>query len=625
MAEKLFTEFPPVTAEQWDAVIVKDLKGADYEKRLVWKSPEGFNVRPFYSIDNLSELKHLKYAPGEFPYVRGICKENKWKVTQTIDPSECGVKKANTFALDILMKGVDSLNFKIENKDGLSDADFNALLSGISMPDIETNFKPSCSASLKTLEQVIAIVKAKGWDGEKIKGSINFDPLRRFALKGAFNPNVGNPFEYIKCLIEKAEPLKNFRVIAVSPYIFHNAGSSIVQELAFGLAMGNEYLAKVTELGLPAGKVARRMKFTFAVSSNYFMEIAKFRAARMLWSNIVKAYDSDASCAAKMRIHAVTSAWNQSVYDPYVNMLRGTTEAMSAALAGVDSMEVTPFDAPYRKANEFSARMSRNTQLILKEESYFDRVTDPAAGSYYIETLTNSIAEAAWALFKQVEEKGGYLAAMEQGFIQKLVKETAQKRDMNIATRREILLGTNQYPNFTEKQDSTILEQFSKQESCECTCGCGSKPSIETICQYRGAVAFEELRMKTERSKKAPIAFMLTFGNLAMARARAQFACNFFACAGFEVVDNNLFASVEEGVKAAIAAKASIVVACSSDDDYAEGALEINKQVAGKAIVTVAGDPACRADLESKGVTHFINVKSNVLETLKEYQKELGI
>lgn len=622
MTDKLFTEFPPVTAEQWDEVIIKDLKGADYDKKLVWRTPEGFNVRPFYTAANLEGLQHLKYLPGVFPYVRGVRCDNKWKVTQTFYPGKDGVSADNAIILTTLMKGVDSIIYRVRGE-GLSDEDFNTLINGIHMPSIETNFKPCCKGAVKTLQQVVNKIKAEKWDVNAIEGSINYDPLRRLTTKGSFSPKV-NAFETAKILIEGAKDLPKFKVIAVSPYIYHNAGSSIVQELAFGLAMGSEYISQLTDLGLNVNDIASRMKFTFAVSSNYFMEIAKFRAARLLWAEIVKMYGGNES-AAGMNIHAATSEWNQTIYDPYVNMLRGTTEAMSAALAGVDSLEVTPFDRPYADTNEFSRRNSRNTQLLLKEESYFDRVTDPSAGSYYIESLTASISAEAWKLFTEIENKGGYIAAMKEGFIQNLVKQSAQKKDMNIATRREILLGTNQYPNFTERLDKSILEK--QTSSCGCGCNkesCGDK-LVEPIVEYRGAIAFEELRMKTENFGKTPKAFMLTFGNLAMCRARAQFASNFFACAGFETIDNNRFATIEEGVEAAKKAGAEIIVACSSDDEYAEAVPEIFEKIAGKAIVVVAGAPASQPELEAKGITHFISVKSNVLETLKLYQQELGI
>ncbi|MDR1897426.1 MAG: methylmalonyl-CoA mutase family protein [Prevotellaceae bacterium] len=630
MIQKLFTEFPPVTAEQWDEVIIKDLKGADYNKKLVWKTYEGFNVRPYYSSINLKDLQHLKYAAGVFPFVRGTHNDNNWKITQTIFPDNRGVKTDNALILNTLMKGVDSIIYKVKSN-GLSDQDFDILLKDIALPYIEFSFQTCCTDALKTLKQLVAKVKSEGWEVDKIQGYVNFDPLRRLTMFGSFITKTEREiFEVIKSLIKTSEALPNYRVIGVSPFIYQNAGSTIVQELALGLAMGSEYLAQLTDLGLEINEITNRMQFIFSVSSNYFMEIAKFRAARMLWAEIVKTYGGS-DCAAKLKIHAKTSEWNQTVYDPYVNMLRNTTEAMSAALAGVDLLEVTPFDTPYASHNEFSRRIARNTQLLLKEESYFDRVTDPSAGSYYIETLTASIAAEAWKLFNEIERKGGYIAALQEGFIQNLIKTSAQNKDNNIATRREILLGTNQYPNFTEKLNKEVLETRNNTQSIQnvqnsaCCSEYSDKLTVEPIKVYRGAAAFEELRMRTEKSGNVPIAFMLTFGNLAMCRARAQFSCNFFACAGFEVVDNNRFANPEEGVDAAVEAGAKIVVACSSDDEYAENVPVIYEKLAGKAIVVVAGDPACRAELEAKSIKHFINVKSNVLETLKEYQKELGI
>jgi methylmalonyl-CoA mutase len=620
MTQKLFTEFPSITAEQWNEVIVKDLKGADYDKKLVWKTPEGFNVRPFYSAANLENLQHLKYAPGVFPYIRGVRCDNNWKVSQTIEPDSKGVSADNRLILSILMKGVSSITYRVRGE-GLSDDDFNVLTENIEFPYIETNFRPCCKGALKTLQQVIAKVQSEKWDAEKIEGAIDYDPLRRLTLEGTLCEETA--FATAKSLIETSKTLPKYRVIGVNPYVYHNAGSTTVQELAFALAMGSEYFSQLNDLGLSADEIAPRIRFTFAVGPNYFMEIAKFRAARLLWSQVVKTYGGSDSVAG-IKIHALTSEWNQTIYDPYVNMLRGTTEAMSAALAGVDSLEVTPFNTPYAPKDEFSCRIARNVQLLLKDEAYLDRVTDPSAGSYYIESLTASIANEAWKLFGTIEEKGGYIAALKEGFIQGLVKATTQKKDLNIAIRRDILLGTNQYPNFTEKLDKKVLDE--QTSCCCCSQGKGESEKIaEPVRLYRGAEAFEKLRMKTEKADKTPIAFMLTFGNLSMCRARAQFACNFFAVAGFEVRDNNRFADISEGIEAALKAGASIVVACSSDEEYADAAPVINEKLAGKAIVVVAGDPACRPDLEAKGVNHYINVKSNVLETLKEYQQELSI
>ena len=611
---KLFAEFPPVSTEQWEAVITTDLKGADYERKLVWKTAEGFNVRPYYRAEDLEGVEFLGSQAGEFPYVRGTHACNDWRIHQTVNV-ECP-KAANQEALALLNAGVNSLGFCLCGAGEVDAAFVDTLLDGICIPAVEltfcgTNFVPKANA-------ILAKVEASGIAKDEVKMNFVFDPIvKDLSQKGIYccGDTEGTAcYEAVTEFIKKTADYKYIRVVNVSGAIFSNAGSTIVEELAFSLAAGHDYLVKLTEAGLPVDLVARKIRFSFAVTSNYFMEIAKFRAARMLWANIVKGYNPEKECSCKMFAHATTSTWNQTVYDPYVNMLRGTTEAMSATLAGVHSLEVTPFNASYETPDEFSKRIARNVELLLKHESHFDQVVDPAGGSYYIETLTKSIAAEAWKLFLEVEEKGGYVAAFKAGYIVDRVKASAAAKDKNIATRRQVLLGANQYPNFTEVADAAVSADVVTRAEGE-----------NVLTPYRGAMAFEAMRLGVDRSGKEPKAFMLTCGSLAMARARAQFSCNFFACAGIRVQDNTFFHSVEEGVAAALEAKADIVVVCASDDDYAEVAPKVKELLGGKAILVVAGAPACAAELEAQGITNFINVKSNVLETLKFYLKELGI
>ncbi len=615
--EKLFAEFPPVSTEEWEAVINKDLKGADYEKKLVWRTQEGFNVRPYYRAEDLKGVKHLQSAPGEFPYVRGVKKGNDWLVRQTIrveNPQE-----ANAKALDVLMRGAESLCFIVKNKEFTS-ADLDALLDGIEIKAIELNFD-GCAVS-RVAELFIEKVRKANLEPDEVVVSFNIDPIvKKFSLKGRECGDLAK----IKALIEKSAPYKRMRFVTVNGQVFNACGATIVQELALTLSVAHEYIVRLMEAGLSVDQAAPSVKFNFSVSSNYFMEIAKFRAARMLWANVVSPYEPSRGCAVKMRAHAVTSQYNATVYDPYVNMLRGTTEAMSAAIAGVSSIEVTPFDQAFETPTEFSTRIARNVQLLLKEEAHMNRVTDAAGGSYYIENLTQSIAEHAWTLFREIEDKGGYVEAFKSGFIPDLIEASAAKNDKNLATRRQILLGTNQYPNFNETAADCVTEATVTPRAPHCCCGHAPAEGVRTLRPYRLAMPFEALRLKTDRSGKTPQVFMLTVGNLAFARARAQFACNFFACAGFRVIDNNRFASVEEGVRAALESGAEVVVLCSSDDEYAALAPETLQRIDGKALLVVAGDPACRPELEAAGISHFISVRSNVLETLQAYQQELGI
>ena len=610
--EKLFTEFPPVPTEKWEEVITADLKGADYERKLVWRTGEGFNVRPYYRAENLEGIHFLGSQAGEFPYVRGTRANNHWRVHQTVTVA-CP-KEANAEALKLLNSGVDSLGFSIASENFTAE-ELDQLLDGISIPAIDIVF---CGAKPGHLADLfLAKVEKEGIAKEEVHAAFSIDPLvRNLSSKGDFcSPNGEKCFARIAELIRRTAEYKHVRIVTVNAQIFGNSGSTIVEELAFALSAGHDYLVRLMDLGLTIDQIARKLRFSFSISSNYFMEIAKLRAARMLWANIVKGYNPEKNCAGKMMIHAETSRWNQTVYDPYVNMLRGTTEAMSAAIGGVYSMEVTPFDRAFEAPTEFAKRIARNVELLLKHESHFDQVVDPAGGSYYVENLTQSIAAEAWKLFLEIEEKGGYTEVYKSGMIVERVKASAAAKDKNIATRRQVLLGANQYPNFTEVAGKEI------------TADAVTRPTAEgnVLVPYRGAMAFEEMRLHVDRSGKEPKAFMLTCGSLAMARARAQFSCNFFACAGIRVIDNTFFKSVEEGVEAALASKAEIVVVCSSDDDYAEVAPKVKELLAGRAILVVAGAPACTPELEAQGITNFINVKSNVLETLKFYLKEMGI
>lgn len=616
LKEKLFSEFAPVSTEEWMAKITADLKGVPFEKKLVWKTGEGFNVNPFYRAEDIEGLKTTESLPGEFPYVRGTKKDNDWKVRQNIEVT-C-FKGANEKALDILNKGVTSLGFIIKGSD-VNAENIATLLEGICPECVELNFN-TCNCKAEMLIGILAdYFKGKGADLEKCKGSVNYDPFKKPLVKGKENENW---VEAAIAVLKAGAALPGYKVLAVNAFYFNNAGAYISQELGYALAWGNELLAKLTEAGQDATEVAKKIKFNFGISSNYFMEIAKFRAARWLWAEIVAAYKPACDCACKMHVHAQTSEWNMTVYDAHVNLLRSQTEAMSAALAGVDSITVRPFDKTYQTPDDFSERIARNQQLLLKEECHLDKVVDPSAGSYYVEVLTNSLADVAWKLFLEVEDKGGFGAEVASGEIQKAVNASNEARKKAVATRREILLGTNQFPNFNE----VAAEKIKEAPSCCCGGGhdCG-EATVTALDFSRGASEFEALRLATEKSGKTPKVFMLTIGNLAMRLARSQFSSNFFACAGYKVIDNLGFDTVEAGVEAAVEAGAEIVVLCSSDDEYAELAPAAYKALAGRAEFVVAGMPACMEDLKAVGIDQYVNVKSNVLETLKAFNAKLGI
>ncbi len=606
--ERLFDQFPEVSYQEWRAKVEADLKGADFDKKLVWRTNEGFNVQPVYRAEDIAGLKTTDSLPGQYPYVRGTRTDNEWLSRQNIvaDTPE----QANTIALDVLNKGINSLGFKVAEP-----ADVPVLLKGITLSAVEINLSSCPRKAAAVAEELVKLVKEQGCE-DTFKGSVSYNPLRRNLKHGVEGVDKEAIVAEACKILDIVAPVKGLRCLDVDSAVLANAGAYIYQELGYALSWGADWMTLLTEAGRNADEVANRIKFNMCVSSNFFMEIAKFRAARMLWAQIVEMYKPESIDSAKMMVCATTSLFNQTIYDAHVNLLRSQTETFSACVAGVDSIVVTPFDVAYKKPDEFSERIARNQQFLLKEESHMDKVVDPAGGSYYVEMLTVAIANEAWKLFIATEENG-FFAAVGEGKVQAAVNESAKKRHTDVARRKEILLGTNQYPNINEKAAGKI----EKTEGCHC--GCSTEKGPNALNTKRAASDFEELRLATEAAAKRPKVFMLTIGNLAMRLARAQFSTNFFGCAGYEIIDNLGFNTVEEGVDAALAKGADVIVLCSSDDEYAELAPSAFKYLDGRAEFVVAGAPVCMDDLKAVGIKDFVHVRCNVLDTLRDFNARL--
>ena len=621
---KLFSEFPPVTTGQWEEKIIEDLKGADYDKKLVWRTPEGISVKPYYRSEHISALPYLGTFPGHYPFLRGNkTKDNTWEIRQCVEVSN--ISEANSIALDALAKGATALSLdvsEIESASNLAD-----LLKNIPLEKTDIHYFSSRNYPL-LLNQLVDVCKKSNFDIKLLRGSFDFDPISYLLLHGEFyhheSVDFGQAFDLIK-LGGKLAP--DFRFISINGHYIHNSGGNIIQELAFAMASASEYVALLTGKDLTADEVLPRLNFIFSSGSNYFMEIAKFRAARMLWARIAEQYSPGDKNAMKAYVHAITSNWNKTVYDPYVNMLRTTTEAMAAAVAGVDSITVNPFDTPFKEADNFSRRIARNQQILLKEEVYLDKVIDPAAGSYYIEQLTESLATHAWELFVKVERMGGMTQAVKDGFVQDEVEKNANARRQDMATRRQVLLGTNQQPNQDERMLEKIQEEILDPDEEK------TETKYKSLNLGRASDAFEDLRLATEifvdAGNKKPAVFMFTMGNLAMRKARASFSSGFFGCAGYKIIDNAGFKTVEEGVEAVKVKKPDIIVICSSDEEYIEIVPEICKQIKStdsKAILVLAGYPKDQIDsYKQAGIKEFIHVRSNVLDTLNNFHRKLGI
>lgn len=456
--------FPPTETAEWEALIQADLKGADYEKKLVWKTEEGIAVRPYYRREDLGRFDTSQATPpGAYPFVRGSGMQ-AWKMAE----------------------------------------------SGSEVP----------------------------------AGAVRAD-------------------------------------------LVHDQGGTAVQELGYAIAEGVERLAELTSAGQSVDDAAKSIRFAFAIGSNYFFEIAKLRAARLLWARAVGAFGPEAESSCRMEIHARTALSNKSLYDPYTNLLRASTEALSAAIGGCDSLEVRAF--------RFPERLAINVQRILREESHVDRVADPAGGSYYVEALTDALAREGWKLFQQVEAAGGYAKARQS--VEAAIAQSRTAKEKAIASRRKVLVGVNNYPNIAE----TAPEE----------------PVRVPEGVWRAAEVFERIRRRTEehakKTGKRPTVLLLERGDLKMRQARSQFILNFFGCGGFDVVTSDRYEGTD----------ADLIVLCSSDAEYVALAQEVCPKVTQP--VVVAGNPKDQMEaLNAAGVAGYVHVLSNAVETLTEWQNRLG-
>ncbi len=641
--ERFFEEFSAGTGkEKWMEEVLKDLKGRTYDK-IWWKTYEGFDLEPYYKASEIEGIVIPEDNPGEFPYLRSakpLEKENGWTLCQEIsqrDPVEA--KKA---AEEAVKGGAECIDLKLSCE----------LTSGKTECCTRTSCRPEYKRGvvINSEGELKGIVEAAGnsvnieagtaskeifgmieSDLNGLKGSIDNDPLKELAWNGEFAKGEDKRFEEAKHIFDKCSKYPDFKGMAVSGVHFHDAGATIVQKIAYMLSTAVFYKERIAP-EMSFGDFNRNIRLSYGVGQYYLLEIAGIRALRMLWSNIASAYGEKNSAPD---IHAVTGLFNKTVFDPYVNMLRTTTEAMSAVLGGCGSLTVLPYNVCIGEADTFAMRIARNTQLILRDEAHFDRFVDPAKGSYFIEKATDLIAKEAWNLFKRLESEGGIYEALKKGEIQKDLTELKKKRLSNFSMRRDNLVGTNFVPNYSEKSvcgepKSDIVQKLDLFGSELYKTG-GVK--IEKVKQYRLAEEFEKLRKATEKysevSGKKVTAFLATIGNLTMRKARASFSMGYLAAGGFDIIDNNGFKDSDEAAAEALKSGAEIIVICSSDDEYPVVAPEIAAKIKasdpGKVIVLAGYPKDIVDDLKKAGVDEFIHLKSDSLETIRNIQTKLRI
>ncbi|MDF0715783.1 methylmalonyl-CoA mutase subunit beta [Muricauda sp. 334s03] len=456
----LFHEFPEVSAKQWKQKIQMDLKGADYNETLVWESLEGINVKPFYNQEDLKNIP--SYA---------LPKNHDWAVGQSIYVGD--EKKSNIKALEILEKGVETLIFTIPNEA----TDFETLFSGVDLKETKLYFNFEFLV-LEPIKKLVTLLKDK-----KAKAYLNIDIIGHLTKDGNWYHNLEKDHKILAALV--ALGTSDISIIGVNASRYQNAGANMVQQLSYALAHANEYLNHF----VTSGAVEKSFPITFkmAVGSNYFFEIAKIKAMRWLWNSLISEYGIQSEC----NILAVPSKRNKTLYDYNVNMLRTTSECMSAVLGGADTVSNLAYDAIYHKDNDFGERIARNQLLLLKEEGYFLEASQISEGAYYIESLTHQLAEKALVLFKHLEKAGGFLDTMKKGTIQQKIKESAEKEQQLFDEGKIVSLGTNRYQNPQDRmKDDLELYPFVKQKA--------RKTIIEPIIEKRLAEASEQKRLNDE-------------------------------------------------------------------------------------------------------------------------------
>lgn len=457
----LFSEFPEVSTKQWKQKIQFDLDGADYNKTLVWESPEGINVKPFYNAEDVvANSIHINHPKS-------------WSIAQHIYAGN--EQMANKKALDVLQRGAESLVFTIPSEETA----IETLLSDIDVSTTSLHFNFQF-LSATYIEKLLAYL-----DNSSGECYLNIDPIGHLARTGNWYFNLKKDHEILDKIHLLTQNSKNISMLGVDVALYQNAGATMVQQLAYALAHGNEYLNHFQNV--TSSKVERSICFNLAVGSNYFFEIAKIKTLRLLLKMLASEYNIEPEC----HIIAIPSKRNKTLYDYNVNMLRTTSECMSAILGGADTVCNLPYDSVYHKDNEFADRIARNQLLLLKEEVYFNQVENATEGAYYIESLTKQLAEKALTLFKSIEKNGGFLNQLKAHSIQKEIKESAQKEQERFNSGKEILVGTNKFINQEDSmKDSLELYPFVKINA--------RKTLLIPIIEKRLAEELEQSRLKNE-------------------------------------------------------------------------------------------------------------------------------
>ena len=688
-------EFTPPTYDEWKQACIELLKGAPFEKKMYTKTYEGITFEPMYFRATTEEILPKQSYPGMGDFLRGATPNgyvnNAWGIAQACD--ETLPEENNELLKHELEKGSSIYNVKLDSatRDSLDARqaekvgdngvslttleDVEKLLAGLKLNEVPLYIYAG-ESSVPITALVIAAIKKSGGDVSKLRGVIGADPIGAMVLKGKLGQSLDKIFDeqaaVAKFAVKNCPGLKTFMVRSD---VYSNGGANDVQELSYTLATAVTYLRAMLARGLTIDEAAEQIMFGVSMGANFFMQISKLRALRPIWAQIVKSFGGSEE-VQHIHLHARPAKFFMTVYDPYVNLLRGTSQLFSAIAGGVESYESSTFDEPIRKGDEFSRRIARNMQIILREEFGLVQPIDPAGGSWAVETLTKQLKEKIWAEFQVIEGKGGIVAALKEGYPQTQIAEILAARLKAVMGRRDRIVGTNMYPNMIEERLDPRAEDFDENKKVRTAAiesylatvdakdalakvdmnnfetvidaaangatisdlrgalGTGASDEIQTITPHRLAEKFENLRETTEKFKAEKNdnvkIFLANMGPIPQHKARADFSTSFLQVGAFEVLGNNGFETVDDAAKAAKESGADAVVICSTDATYPEIVPALAPklhEVLPNATVYLAGTaPAELVETyKNAGIDDYINIRSNCYQTLVAMQKKKGM
>lgn len=677
---------------QWRQTVEAELKGVPFEKKLVTRTFEGIALQPLYSRADLAGLPDLYSRPGQVPFLRGRnnlgYKEKLWSVAQEIAASD-----STAFNKALLVDLMNGQNAVVITPDvcatagidpdqvtpahvghgGLSVADVNDMataLKGVALSAVPVHVEVGADAR-PLAGLLLAAAEKANIAPASLTGSVAADPLGAWAATGSLAGGEEAAFDALADWTKWASKnAPGLATVGVNAAIWQDGGASAAQELGYAMAVAAANIRALQARGVSIAQSVGATRFRFAVGPQFFTEIAKFRAFRLLWSRVVSAFGVDATVSSKSTVHALTGDWNKTLHDAHVNMLRATTEALSAVLGGCDSLHIGPFDEVSGATDEFSRRIARNVHTLLAEEFSFTETADPAGGSWYVEKLTDELARKAWSIFQEIEAAGGFVAALKAGLPQKQIATTAAEKDDAVAKRRYGLIGTNLFPNLKEKV-LVVREPDAAWQAMRVKEIKGSRPSkavaatdmagallaakagasigqiaealrskapsvaIAQVPVLRAASGFESLRKASDtalaKTGARPKVFLAKMGPVLQHKARADFSAGFFAVGGFEMIAKQAFDTAAAAATAAAASGAPVAVLCSTDETYPElvpAFTQALKQAKPGIIVVLAGLPADKAVVEqfrAAGIDEFIHIRASVRDLLAKLQKQIGV